>query len=148
RFRRALVDWGYATWPLIILLCAAAWRRNPILLAGALAPVPWVVLSMLAVRDVGLQAYYSFPLMMTIGWPTVAYPRDPFAVRLQLFLAVTSIALFAACGGPNLDRAPWKSLGIPDFEVIGRYERQLHEAIGQREKLGRLMLDNAVVSLV
>lgn len=144
----SLTGWGYAVWPVIALLAVALWRRNALLLAGALAPVPWMLLSLLAVRDVGLTAYYSFPLIVAIAWPAVAMPGRPFAVGLQLALATGSILLFVLAGGPNHDTAPWKRFVPPDFAAIGRYETALRDVVGQRAKLGRVMLDDAALSLV
>jgi hypothetical protein len=56
--------------------------------------------------------------------------------------------LFVVCGGANVDEAPWRSLGIPDFGAVGGYERALRDAVSHREEFGRLMLDGAVVSLI
>lgn len=143
-----LTDWGYAVWPVIVLIAVALWRRNALLLAGALAPIPWVLLSLLAVKEVGLMAYYSFPLIIAIAWPTIAMPRSPFAVQLQLALALCSIVLFVLAGGPNHDRAPWRLLALPDLGAVGRYETALQDVVNRRHELGRIMLSDAAVSLV
>jgi hypothetical protein len=142
-----VTGWGYAVWPVIILIAVALWRRNAPLLAGALAPIPWILLSLLAVKEVGLMAYYSFPLIITIAWPTVAMPRSPFAVKLQLAMVSGSVLLFVLAGGPNHDRAPWRLFVVPDLGAIGRYEAALRDVVDHRQDLGRIMLGDAAVSL-
>lgn len=148
RVPRLLIDWGYVVWPPLILMAIALWKRNLVLLAGALAPGPWVALALLAVRDTALVAYYAFPLVVTIAWPTMVKPREPFATRLQLVLAAVSILLFAMIGGPNQDRAPWRTFVFSDWSAVGRHETVLRDAVGRRGEFGRLMLDDAVASLV
>jgi hypothetical protein len=143
-----LTGWGYAVWPVIVLLAVALWRRNVLLLAGALAPIPWILLSLLAVKENGLMAYYSFPLIIAIAWPTIAMPLSSFAVKLQLALASGSVLLFVLAGGPNHDRAPWRLFVLPDLGAVGRYEAALRGVVGRRHDLGRIMLDDAAVSLV
>lgn len=148
RATQFLTGWGYATWPVIALLIVAVWRRNALLLAGALAPIPWVLMSLLAARDMGLTSYYSFPLVVAIAWPTVVMPGRAFAVGLQLATATGSILLFVFAGGPNHDNAPWKRFAPPDLAAIGRYEAALRAVVEQRAKLGRVMLDDAALSLI
>lgn len=143
-----LVEWGYAVWPPLILMAVALWRRSAVLLAGALAPIPWVLFTLLMVPESGLTSYYGFPLVIAVAWPTMALPYDRFAVRLQLVLAAASILLFATVGGPNHDRAPWRSFVFSNFSVLGHYETVLRDAVSRRGEFGRLMLDDAVTSLV
>lgn len=143
-----LTGWGYAVWPVVGLFAVAAWRRDALLLAGALAPMPWILLSLLAVKDIGLTSYYSFPIIISIAWPTMAMPGRPFAVRLQLVLAAGSALLFALAGGPNHDKAPWRLFTPSEFGAMGRYEAVLREVVGQRAALGRVMLDDAALSLI
>jgi hypothetical protein len=141
--------YAYAAGPLLILMMAALWKRNLRLLVGALAPVPWIVLSLVAVGpQVGLGAYYSFPLIIGLAWPTIAKPNSRFAAVLQLIMASVSIVLFAAWGAPDHDNAPWKRFWFTDFSRIGRYEAVLREAVSHRTELGRLMLDDAVVAFI
>jgi hypothetical protein len=137
---------AYALWPAALLALAALWRRDLMLLAGALAAVPWVLLHLIAVKHQGLVAYYSFPLIITIAWPAVVHGAA--AIRLQFGVALLSVVLFVVCGGANHDRHPWRSLNAPEFGAIGSYERVLREAVGHRSEFGRLMLDSPAVSLI
>lgn len=143
-----LTHWGYAVWPALILMVVAAWRRNLVLLAGALAPGPWVVLALLAVRTIGLADYYAFPLVVTIAWPTLVQPREVFTVRLQLFMAIASILVFVSLSGSIADRTPWRTSVFSDWSAVGRYETVLRDAVSRRGELGRLMLDDGVIALV
>ena len=108
--------------------------------------MPWVIVSLLAVRDQSLWTYYSFPLIIAIAWPSIVHGAN--GARLQLVLSVVSIVLFVACGGDNLDKSPWRSLKMPDLGAVGTYESVLRNTVSRRAEFGRLMVDDAVVSLI
>ena len=95
------------------------------------------------------------------GMPVVAVCETPYSgvnallkrwfdivVTVMGLLVVWPILLFAAIGGVNLDRAPWRSLDTPNLPAIGLYERTLRQAAAHRGQFGRLMMDGAVISLV
>ncbi|MFO1162698.1 MAG: hypothetical protein U1E60_27945 [Reyranellaceae bacterium] len=141
-----LTDRAYITWPLLVLLGVAMWRRSPALAVGVVAPLPWMLLALIAIRGEGLWGYYSFPLIVSIAWPAVVLGAA--GARLLLGLSTLSIALFVVMGGPNPDRTPWRSLQVPDLAVVGHYERLLIDAVGRRDELGRLAVDDSVVTLI
>ena len=141
---------AYATWPWIFVLLAAAWKRSVILAVGPIAVLPWLLMSLLAVNGVAgeLMSYYSFPVVIAISWPSIAFAMNKASISLQLSTSVLSIALFVLLGGGNHDNAPWRGLGVPNFGAIGTYETALRSVINGRKKFGRLMVDDAVASLV
>ena len=63
-------------------------------------------------------------------------------------MATGSIILFVLAGGPNHDKAPWRSFTLPDLGAVGRYEAALREVVDRRSALGRVMLDDATLSLI
>lgn len=146
RLNAYLVDRAYITWPLLVLLGVSAWHRSAVLAVGVLAPIPWMLLALVAKRGEGLWGYYSFPLIVAIAWPAVVLGAN--GARLLCGLSTLSIALFVTLGGPNPDRTPWHGFRLPDFAAIGSYERALQDAVGRRDELGRLAVDDAVANLI
>src|SRR5262249_5804209 len=61
---------------------------------------------------------------------------------LQLWTSLLSIMLLV-----TID-SPWRGLGIPNLRAIGAYETALRNVISRRAEFGRLMVDDAVASLV
>jgi hypothetical protein len=152
RITTFLKDKAYATWPLILVLAAAAWQRNIILAVGPLSVLPWMLMSLLAVSDIAgnLTSQYSFPTIAAIAWPSIVFAMNKarMGLGLQLCTSILSIALFGLLGGGNHDNAPWRGLAIPNFRAIGNYETALRNVVARRNEFGRLMVDDAVASLV
>src|SRR5207248_2009409 len=95
-----------------------------------------------------LASYYSFPLVVTAAWPSVAWSFSRKGVLLQLATSVLSIMLFIGFGAHNHDNAPWRGLVLPDLGAVGGYEAALREVVARRGEFGRLMVDDAVASLI
>jgi len=144
------IDKAYVTWPLIFLLAVAAWKRNAIIAVGPASVLPWMLLSFLAasIDAGGLTSHYSYPIIIAIAWPSIAFSMNRARISLQLCTSILSIVLFVSLGRWNHDNAPWRGLGVPNFGAIGTYETALRNAISGRKEFGRLMVDDAVASLV
>lgn len=144
-----LVDKSYVVWPLALILSVAAYTRNVILAVGPLSVLPWVALSLLAAEDVAaFTSFYSFPTLIGIAWPCIAFAMGRAARSLQLIVSAFSIGLFVLFGAGNHDDRPWRKVNWPNLAGIGSYEDKLIAAIGHKNRFGRLMVDNAVASLV
>lgn len=142
-------DRAYLTLPLLLLLALAAWKRNAVLAVGPISVLPWIALSTLQVKDgVPLESYYSFPVIIAIAWPSFALSLGERRLAVQLATSLLSIVLFVALGRSNHDDAPWRGLSFPSVGTIGGYEAELRKTVGRRSEFGRLMVDNAVASLV
>ncbi|MGA2311877.1 MAG: hypothetical protein ABSF87_05855 [Xanthobacteraceae bacterium] len=141
---------AYLTWPLIFLLTTAVWKRSVILAVGPIAVLPWILMSLLAASGYAgaLASYYSFPIIVAIAWPSIAFSMKRARMNLQLFTSVLSIVLFVSLGRGNLGNAPWEGLSVPNFGAIGTYETALRNVINRRKEFGRLIVDDAVASLV
>lgn len=143
------VDKAYVTLPLVLLLALAAWKRNAVLAVGPISVLPWIALSGLQVGDgMPLQSYYSFPVIIAIAWPSFALSLSEARLAIQLCTSLLSILLFVTLGHSNHDAAPWQRLSLSSVGVIGEYEAELRKAVGRRSEFGRLMVDDAVASLV
>ena len=145
RATRFLTTRAYVTWPLILLLAAAVWKRNIILAVGPLSVLPWMLMSLLAASSGpgDLNGYYSFPVIIAIAWPTIAFAMNRAPRMLQLWTSVLSIVFLV-----SVDNSPLRGLGIPNLGAIGTYETALRSVISRRGEFGRLMVDDAVASLV
>jgi hypothetical protein len=153
-----LTDKAYAVWPVLFLLVAAALRRDILLLVAPVAVLPWLMVSLTAVSDMAgtLVSHYAFPTIFPIVWPSACYflngDSSPSgwwkAVGMQTITSLSSIVLFVLLGAGNHDNAPWGELHFPPVSAIGRYEAKLRMVIGKRDQLGRLIVDDAVLSLV
>jgi hypothetical protein len=140
-----LTERAYIVWPWLLILLIAAWRRNIALAVGPLAVVPWFLLSLLAVTPgpAMLWRYYAFPFIIALAWPSIICATGQGALRVQFLTSILSIGLFIAVG----DWSGW-DLHVPNFSVMGSYEAELRKVISEQRRLGRIMVDDAVVSLV
>lgn len=102
------IDKAYVTWPLIFLLAVAAWKRNAILAVGPVSVLPWILLSILAVSvdAASLTSHYSYPIIIAIAWPSIAFSMNRVRLSLQLSTSILSIVLFVTLGRGNHDNAP------------------------------------------
>ncbi len=149
-------DRSYVWVPLLLLAGAAAATRDLRLLVGAVACLPWLAVSFVAVSAQAgeMWDYYSFPLMIGLCWPMLAArpglhaddaARRRYAV-VQAVVSVLSIALFIGSGG-NHDRHPWR--GFPPIWAgrIQPTERAMDAMLHRRAAFGRLVVDDAVASM-
>jgi hypothetical protein len=151
------IDKAYITWPTLLVLGVALWKREWSLAIGPIAIAPWLTLHFLAVSGAGnLDNHYGFPTILAIAWPCANYylgtrrsaPDWRAASLLQAATSGLSIALFVVLAAGNHDNSPWRGLGVPPLKAIGSYELALKGVLGHRDALGTLLLDDAAVSLV
>ncbi len=63
-------------WLPLVLIAVWAWRtRQPLLVLGYIAYVPWLAFNLLAVTDGAgeLSSYHTFPFLVSLVWPLVVY---------------------------------------------------------------------------
>jgi len=149
RLELFVVDKAYATLPLTLVLGWAAWKRSYILAVGPLSVLPWTLMSLLAAQAAAaFSSFYAFPLVIGIAWPSIALGLTCVPRYLQLLTSSASIILFVALASGNNDDAPWRGIAWPDLNASGAYETALESAVARRFEYGRLMVDNAVASLI
>jgi hypothetical protein len=69
---------GYLIWPAVAALLWAILSRNILILLGYFAFCPWLLLHLIANRDIlsTLSGYYSFPFLVALIWPLAAVVID------------------------------------------------------------------------
>jgi uncharacterized membrane protein len=69
---------GYLWIPLVLMGGAAILFRAPYVIVGIIAPLPWLCLQLLAHSEIAgtLQAYYAYPVMLSLGWVAVSLAPD------------------------------------------------------------------------
>jgi len=74
RLRFYLLYRSWLTLPFALSLIWAVLARDPLLAVGAIATVPWVLLSLIAVHPTPgtIGYYYGFPFWLSLAWPLVA----------------------------------------------------------------------------
>src|SRR5205823_11945517 len=90
---------GYAMLPLLAALIWAIARRNPQVVLGYAAFVPWGLLHLAAARDMqaALPSYYAFPYMFASFWPLIGLFLDRQHSRDERILeAILGFALLTA----------------------------------------------------
>lgn len=150
--------------PYIVLpaLAAAVWAlraRNPAVLVGYIAALPWLCLHMLAQSPLAgaLASYYAFPFLIALAWPLVAILRQRHAegrtetpagplIGFSLLLALTFVP---ADDVHNPGRLP-----LPEAFLVGpsstqqvATDRAVAALSATRAALGRLFVDNSIAAL-
>jgi hypothetical protein len=154
---------GYLTARAYIFLpaiCAAVWAvaaRNPYLVAGYIAFIPWTVLHLLAASPLAgtLSSYYGFPYLVAAFWPLIGWrmraPR-PEARAWQPFLGFGAMILasFAALSAQHDPTHVPLVAGFtdpPSFAEQGRVERAMSAIDADHDALGRVLAGDSVAAL-
>jgi len=160
---RRLVGWVlYRGYVILPALCALGWavaRRNPYIIIGYAAFVPWAILHLVAAKDmVGvLPSYYAFPFMFASFWPLIGLfvqRRHRGEVR-PIFEPVCGFALLTAASfttsqylhNPthiDLPRGFWSA---PSLSRQGATQHALERLAGDR-RLGTVLVDQSILALV
>jgi hypothetical protein len=107
RFELFFWQVGRAWVPLAVLVVAAALRRDPVIAVGTMAVTPWVLLHLLVVKhEAGwtLAHYYTFPLLVSVGWPALVslYRTGPVKLAGSSRFLLVEMAVIAAAFTPPL----------------------------------------------
>lgn len=111
-------------------VAAAVYRRNLLYLVGIVAPLPWIILNILAFSSnpSTLSLYYGFPILLTLVWPLIVFCfLEPAARQRPMsgpVLLFTGAAAFIASIPQTVsdlsslyrvsDRVAWR--GVIEFE--------------------------------
>lgn len=143
-------------------LCAVVWAilaRNPYIVAGYIAFLPWVALHFLADSDLAgsLSGYYAYPLMIASFWPLVGVllgadrlARPP-SIRLSLLafggmIALSWTALPYQYNPGHLD-IPESMLTPPSLAEQRATDRAMQALIGAKATLSPLLADGSILAL-
>lgn len=139
-----------------------AWRmKNPYLLAGFAASIPWLAVNLMALNpNTGvLYAYYSFPFLLGFAWPFLGscwrygYPLPPGSARasfiLQAVLVLTGLLTWNK--GPAFILQEDTRGGSFHVQESLRNRERIQDFIGQFDAgagdLGIIIADPGILSL-
>jgi hypothetical protein len=145
-------------------LAAVVWSvrtRNPYIIAGYLACIPWAVLHLLAVSDLaGLMfGYYAYPFLVAMAWPwlgalicerqqsnTTVQPIA--AAAWMLGMVALSLVPIGGAFDPGHITLPEAFLQSPSATQQVLTDRAIAAIASGRPALGRLVVDSSVAALL
>lgn len=148
----------YLILPLAGLILTAGFFRNPRLLLGLLSVTPWVVLHLLAVKDIpaSLYTYYAFPIFWAIFWLLAGMVEARPGVISSSLRKKTTLAFFLI-NVLSLVGAEWPHREVSIFlrETLSleglRNRAPVRNLVAwfssQKQELGELRCDGAFVSV-
>jgi hypothetical protein len=146
--------------PGIAALLWAARARNPYIVAGYVACLPWAALHLLAASDLAgwMVGYYAYPFLVAMAWPWLgvlirdrqgAVPPMPNIPPAWALLAMVALSLLPI--GRDYDPGrltlPEAFLRAPSAAEQDRVERAMSAIVSAGSALGRIVVDNSVASL-
>jgi len=138
--------------------CLWAWKtRNPYILLGWLAFIPWALVHFLATSTLAgfLASYYAFPFVIALFWPVLAtylhtHMQGTSATapvgRFAITLALTFVG-FTGQHNPGRLSFPAAFLDIPSPAQQRATDTAVRTLLHARPKLGRLVVDTSVAAL-
>jgi signal transduction histidine kinase len=156
---RGLVYLFARTYIFLPAACALAWAivaRNPYLLIGYIAFIPWTVLHLFAKSDIAgtLSGYYGFPFLIAAFWPLIGWrmkrrPSGPWWEPLAGFgvMILASFTALSAHQNPSGTRI-WE--GFTDPPAImeqARVEQAATAILADRSRMGRILAGGSIAAL-
>jgi hypothetical protein len=148
----------YVILPAVIALVWAERTRNPYLIVGYVAFVPWGLLQLVANTDIAgtLSGYYAYPFMIASFWPLLGVLIERrrrgvaggAAIPVLAFSAML-VASFAAVGqqyNPG-ELALADFLSPPSLSRQHRTDRAVAQLVRSKRALGRLIVGSSVAAL-
>jgi hypothetical protein len=149
---------GYVMLPALLALIWAIARRNPQVILGYVAFIPWGILHLAAATDIRglLPGYYAFPYMFASFWPLAGLfiaRRHPSDSR-WILEPVCGFALLTAAsfvpspyqGNPTHIDLPAGFLALPSEARQAATDQALAQ-LGRAAMLGRVAVDESVLAL-
>jgi hypothetical protein len=152
----------YRTYLVLPALIAGIWAvraRNPYILLGYAAFLPWGVLHLLADSDIAgtLSAYYAYPFMIASFWPLIGVLFDERLRRSQT-PAVLSVLAFAVMIAGSWTAIPYQAnpgrielpagfLSPPSLARQDATDRAMAALAQSKAELGRVFVDGSVLAL-
>ncbi len=151
--------------PGVVALLWAARARNPYIVAGYVACLPWAALQLLAVSDAAgwMVGYYAFPFLIAMAWPWLAVlirqrqgpappaERMPAAAGVLAMVAISLLPNHLSQVGRDYDPGritlPDAFLHPPSAAEQAATERAMTAIVSAKPALGRLVVDNSVAAL-
>lgn len=139
--------------------CAIIWAivaRNPYILVGYIACIPWTLLHFVAKGEAAgnLAGYYGFPFMVAAFWPLIGWQmaRRPVAARWEPLagFGIMVLASFTALSAqPNPTGIPlWSGfINSPTLAEQSRVESAMAAIHADHAKLGDVLAGGSIASL-
>jgi hypothetical protein len=154
---------GVMVWRAYIVLpalCAAIWAiaaRNPFIVAGYLAFIPWAALNLLAKSDIAgtLSSYYAFPFLAAMFWPLIGWrikappPNMPAWTPYGGFGAMILTSFVALSAQHDPSRIPlWPGFTDPPAAAEqASVDRAVDAIQADHARMGCALASDGVVSL-
>jgi hypothetical protein len=155
---------AYVFWPAVVAVAWAVRSRNVLIVLGYLAFCPWLLLHLMANRDIlrTLSGYYSFPFLVACIWPLAAVIIDARqrGVRPErrstlawfgIMLAASFVGLSSLWNPGRMDL--WRNLTtLPSLAREHATDRAVQvllaaEVAGAASPFGTIFMDQSVYSL-
>ena len=145
RLLNMLLNRPYVLWPALGACVWAVRKRDPAVVLGYVACLPWLLLNTLAAGPMAgmLVSYYAFPFLIAMAWPLyVGAGWRGFAVLLALSFVPAQVP-----HNPGRLFLPASVLNGPSAETRDAIERAVSAIVAARPELGVLVADNSVAAL-
>lgn len=159
RFRGWVAYRGYVVAPAGCALVWAILRRNPYIVLGYVAFVPWGLIHLMAARELvsTLPSYYAFPYMFANLWPLIAIliQQRQAGVKRSLVEPFCGFALLTAASftgsqylhNPTHLAFPAGFVSPPSMNRQAATGRAL-QTLGRSQELGATLIDQSVIAVV
>ncbi len=154
-----LVGRPYILYPALGACIWALRARNPYVVLGFAAGIPWALLHLLAKGPLAgvLVSYYAFPFLIALAWPLIGVMRqrqrtgnagEPTSV-LAAFTMLLALSFFPGIGlhDPGQLPLPQAFWDPPSRAQQAATDRAAAALSAARPMLGRLLVDNSIAAL-
>lgn len=150
---------AYLVLPAAIALIWAVWARNPYILVGYIALLPWGLLQLIANSEIAgtLSGYYAYPIMLASFWPLVGVLFDwrrrgaaaETAVPVLAFAAMVAVSFAGVAQQYNPGRLDLAKafLAPPSLARQAMTDRAVAQLARSKPALGTLLAGTSVVAL-
>lgn len=159
RMHTMLVGRPYILFPALGACIWAMRARNPYILVGFAAAIPWLLVHLLAKTPLAgvLASYYAFPFLIALAWPLLAVllmqQRTGVAGNSSRvvggFVALLMLSFFPGIGihDPGRLPVPQAFFDPPSPAQQAATDRAVAAVSAARPMLGRVLVDNSVAAL-
>jgi hypothetical protein len=159
RLRGYLFDRSYIVLPGLFAVAWAGLARNPYLVAGYIAFLPWLALHLFAASDIAgsLSGYYAYPLMIAAFWPLVgvsvgcdrfgaAAPIRPSLLAFGVMIVLSWTALPRQYNPGHLD-LPGSLVSPPSLTQQQATDHAIAVLSEAKPTLGPVLVDGSILAL-
>ena len=154
-----VVSRPYIVYPALGASVWALRARNPFIVLGFAANIPWTMVHLLAAKPLAgaMVSYYAFPFLIALGWPLLGVTSQWCRARREAdpartvagFAVVLASGLLPGIGihDPGHLPIPEAFWNPPSFAQQAATDRAVAAIVEARPMLGRLFVGNSVAAL-